>query len=113
MAMETYLAVLREYDDVHVARAVGRYLRGEVPEANPRFAPSCAELAQEVRNVEERERLDALRAKLEQGQASEPKYVRKPNHFLERWKRGEVEAAGPEARARVRKMIGGGDEANG
>jgi len=62
--METYLAVLREYDDVHVSQAVGRFLRGEVPDANPRFAPSCAELAQEMRAQAERERLAARRAEL-------------------------------------------------
>jgi hypothetical protein len=65
LGMRTYLAVLRDFDDVHVSQAVGRFLRGEVPEANPRFAPSCAELAQEVRAQAERDRLASRRAELE------------------------------------------------
>lgn len=110
LAMRTYLAVLRDHDDVHVSKAVSRYLRGEVPDANPRFAPSCAELAQEVRRVAE---LDAVREKLASVESKPPVYVLPKNHFQNRWKRGEVEIAGPEARERVRKMIGGGDAQNG
>ena len=65
LGMRTYLAVLRDFDDAHVSQAVGRFLRGEVPDANPRFAPSCAELAQEVRALAERARLAGRRAELE------------------------------------------------
>lgn len=63
--MNTYLAVVREYDDVHVAQAVGRFLRGEVPRENHGFVPSSAQLAIEVRAMADREeariRLDRLR----------------------------------------------------
>lgn len=64
-ALMAYRAVVADADEVHVAKAVRRFLSGDVERNSHVFAPSSAEFAIEVRAIPERERLEASRAELE------------------------------------------------
>lgn len=106
LALRTIKAFLEPYPDDLVVQACKRFLTGKVPGQNKDFAPSLPRFIEELDEMQQRE-------KLLNGEVKPPVYVLPENHFQNRWKRGEVEIAGPEARARVRKMIGGGDASNG
>jgi len=65
-ALTAYRAIVDEFDEVHVAQAVRRFLGGQVERGNHAFAPSCPEFAIEVRKIAEREALEAKRKGLEE-----------------------------------------------
>lgn len=100
-ALMAYRTVVAEFDDVHVAQAVRRFLSGLVDRDNHTFAPSCPDFAIEVRKVAQRERERELAKN-----AISFRPVVKPNSFIERWKRGEIAKPSQESMQHVKGMLG-------
>lgn len=71
LGLKTYLAFLDQYPEELVVQACKRFLTGKVPGQNKAFAPSLPQFIEELDAMQERERLGARRAELEERLAAD------------------------------------------